>query len=286
MENVEGLGFRGKDEGLRYIRRQLSEINSRRRTNYAASIAVLNAAHYGVPQLRRRMFIIGSRDGRDFRFPDPTHTNATSLRLFNTVPYTTAWDALHDLPTANDEGLEVRGKWADLLSSIPEGQNYLWHTERGEGEPLFGWRRRYWSFLLKLAKSLPSWTIQAQPGPATGPFHWSNRRLSVREMARLQTFPDDILIYGNQADAQRQLGNAVPSLLAEVLARDIRRQLLDQPVKGAQPRLAVAAAPGPTPRPEPVRPVPRRYLALRGNHAAHPGTGQGYRASLRDDILS
>ena len=59
-----------------------------------------------------------------------------------------------------------------LLASIPEGQNYLWHTDRGGGlvGPLFGWRRRYWSFLLKLAKDQPSWTIQAEPGPATGHF--------------------------------------------------------------------------------------------------------------------
>src|SRR6185312_12245754 len=123
----------------------------------------------------------------------------------------------HDLPAAAGAEHQLRGKWADLLPSIPPGMNYLWHTDRGGGEPLFGWRRRYWSFLLKLAPDQPSWTIQAQPGPATGPFHWDNRRLTGREMARLQTFPDDIQITGSLADAQRQIGNAVPSLLAEVL---------------------------------------------------------------------
>ncbi|MHA4875379.1 DNA cytosine methyltransferase, partial [Enterococcus faecium] len=61
--------------------------------------------------------------------------------------------------------------------------------------------------------------MQAQPGPATGPFHWTSRRLSMREMARLQTFPDDFTVLGSVVDAQKQLGNAVPSLLAEVLAR-------------------------------------------------------------------
>ena len=59
----------------------------------------------------------------------------------------TAWDALGDLPEP-DEDLRIRGKWGDLLSSIPEGSNYLWHTERGGGLPLFGWRRRFWNFLL------------------------------------------------------------------------------------------------------------------------------------------
>ena len=85
--------------------------------------------------------------------------------------------------------LTVGGKWADLLPTIPEGQNYLWHTNRGGGSQLFGWRTRYWSFLLKLAKNLPSWTIQAHPGSSIGPFHWRNRKLSVPEMCRLQTFP-------------------------------------------------------------------------------------------------
>ena len=114
------------------------------------------------------------------------------------------------MAVSEDEDLAVRGKWADLLPSIPEGSNYLHHTDRGEGMPLFGWRRRYWTFLLKLAKNRPSWTIQAQPGPAVGPFHWSNRRLSVRELSRLQTFPDDVNIVGGArigSEATRQRGS-------------------------------------------------------------------------------
>ncbi|HNI65022.1 MAG TPA: HemK/PrmC family methyltransferase, partial [Pseudomonadales bacterium] len=61
----------------------------------------------------------------------------------------------------DSESLRVSGKWADLLPSIPEGMNYLYHTERGEGRPPFGWRRRYWSFLLKLAKARPAWQLVA-----------------------------------------------------------------------------------------------------------------------------
>src|SRR5260221_13645095 len=109
---------------------------------------------------------------------------------------------------------------------MPEGDNYLWHADRCGGKPLFGWRRRYWSFLLKLAKARPSWTIQAQPGPAIGPFHWDNRYLSMRELCRLQTFPDDVHVVGTRASIQKQLGNAVPSLLAEVMAREMRGQMV------------------------------------------------------------
>jgi len=109
-----------------------------------------------------------------------------------------------------------------LLKSIPEGKNYLWHTPRGAGEPLFGWRTRYWSFLLKLSKGQPSWTIQAEPGPATGPFHWRNRLLSIQELVRLQTFPDEYEIVGSRRSAQMQVGNAVPPFLAEQVTIALR----------------------------------------------------------------
>ena len=114
------------------------------------------------------------------------------------------------------------------LPSIPEGENYLWHTARGGGIELFGWRRRYWNFLLKLAKDRPSWTIQAQPGPSVGPFHWKNRRLSNRELCRLQTIPDGYSVVGGIRAAHKQIGNAVPSALAEVLALAIREQVFDE----------------------------------------------------------
>jgi DNA (cytosine-5)-methyltransferase 1 len=280
LENVEGLGFRGKDEGLKLITSDLKRINAAHGTRYSATVAVLNAADFGVPQLRRRLFVIGSRDGERFKFPPPTHVDPAQRDTGDIRPgYRTAWDALHDL-TTQDASLALTGKWAELLPSIPEGQNYLWHTSRGGGEPLFGWRRRYWTFLLKLAKNQPAWTLQAQPGPATGPFHWTSRRLSMREMARLQTFPDEFIVSGGVADAQRQLGNAVPSLLAEVLAREIARQLVKAPNVSREPVLALPPAP-PAPGPERAKKVPASYLCLRGDHDAHPGTGKGYRATAR-----
>jgi DNA (cytosine-5)-methyltransferase 1 len=283
LENVEGLGFRGKDEGLRLIQEALAVINEQFGTRYSATVGVLNAADYGVPQLRRRLFVVGARDGTRFRFPEPTHASPAAIgrRGDNRQRWLTAWDALHDVTEPRDPGLAMQGKWAGLMASIPEGQNYLWHTDRGGGEPLFGWRRRFWSFLLKLAKDQPAWTLAAQPGPATGPFHWSGRRLSRREMARLQTFPDHAILTGSLADVQRQLGNAVPSLLAEVLARAIAKQLLGLPDVGEEPRLSIRPASTRPPPPAPVAAVPSPYLNLRGQHNAHPGTGKGYAAVAR-----
>ena len=174
----------------------------------------------------------------------------------------------------------MRGRWAELLPTVPEGQNYLWHTDRGGGVPLFGWRRRYWSFLLKLAKDRPSWTVQAQPGPATGPFHWRNRLLSARELARLQTFPDDVVIVGARGSVVRQLGNAVPSLLAEVLGRALLEQVFEHRPATGRPTLLPERATH-VPPPETPTAVPTRFLTLAGTHEAHPGTGRGYRSSAR-----
>ena len=115
--------------------------------------------------------------------------------------------------------------------------------------------------MLKLAKNRPSWTIQAQPGSAIGPFHWNNRRLSAREMCRLQTFPDDFEIQGGITAVQRQLGNAVPSALAELLGKEIRRQILGHDVTSNS--LALTPPKRDCPPPEPVRPVPRVYRDLK-----------------------
>ena len=259
-------------------------INRRAGTNYTLSWKVLNSADYGVPQIRTRFFLVGHRDGRTFQFPPATHGQdalpagrlALDLELGSRKPYVTAWDAIGDYSPPPNEDLTVKGYWAALLPSIPEGENYLWHTNRKGGLQLFGWRTRYWSFLLKLAKGRPSWTLQAQPGPAIGPFHWTNRRLGAEEMARLQTFPRELKYVGGRGSIQRQLGNAVPSLLAEILAGEIKRQFFGKSPAG--PSALAIEKKCPIPPPEPVTSVPRKYVKHVGAHADHPGEGKGRRA--------
>ncbi len=284
LENVPGLAYRGKSEGIDLIAKSIQKINRERGTNYDLAVARLNAADYGVPQLRERVFVIGAREGTGFSFPTPTHISPNGGQLpLGMKPHATTWDAIGDLENDSDLSLRARGRWGDLLPSVPEGENYLWHTARGGGESLFGWRRRYWSFLLKLAKALPSWTIQAQPGPAIGPFHWQNRRLSARELCRLQTVPDEYTVLGNLGSVQRQLGNAVPSALAEVLAQSIRRQLLGDEI--SLESVLIPTSRGPAPSRERVRPVPEKYWHLIGDHEAHPGTGQGFAAVKRKAVV-
>jgi DNA (cytosine-5)-methyltransferase 1 len=282
LENVLGLSYLGKSEGLDFIKRGIARINSKAGTNYSIHIQALNAADFGVPQVRERIFVVGNREGRPFSFPVPTHGAKSRIEADSSLqPYATAWDAIGDLAeTPCGPDLTPRGKWADLLPSIPEGNNYLWHTSRGRGMPLFGWRTRYWNFLLKLAKDQPSWTIQAQAGPATGPFHWNNRRLSARELSRLQTFPEDLIFPYGLGDAQRLIGNAVPSALAELVAREIRVQLLQTQSKRRQLTLLPIKRDDIPPAEKPVS-VPRKYLSLLGEHAEHPGVGRGVGALRR-----
>ena len=288
LENVPGIAYQKKDEGLELLRTTVRSINQMRGTLYRLQVFLVNTAEYGVPQERQRVFIIGEREGRDFVFPARTHAlpdegSADELPLESTTllqPAHTAWDAIGDLEDDDSPELRMGGKWADLLPTIPEGSNYLFHTERGDGLPLFGWRRRYWSFLLKLSKRRPSWTLTAQPGSAIGPFHWRNRRLSTSEMLRLQTFPPGYRVVGGPISVRRQIGNAVPSAMAELLGLEIRRQLLGDPA----PELRATLLPPcrtPVPPAEPVAPVPHKYLKLVATHSPHPGTGKGYGAIKR-----
>jgi DNA (cytosine-5)-methyltransferase 1 len=286
LENVRGIAAtrsrpNQRFEALDVVRSRLEQINRRSGTSYAATTLTLDAVEYGVPQRRERVFVVASREGHGLCKPAQTHADPASHdgeRL--ALEFTTAWDAIGYLDDPDfDESLRPRGKWADLLPSIPEGGNYLHHTPRGAGEPLFGWRSRYWSFLLKLAKARPSWTLQAQAGPATGPFHWRSRRLMPEELLRLQCFPKGWVVTGHPTSVRRQLGNAVPPPLAEVLASAIATDWLGVPPRAHDPLVPTHRVD--CPEPEASTAVPRQYRGLRGKHADHPGAGRGPAARSR-----
>jgi DNA (cytosine-5)-methyltransferase 1 len=186
---------------------------------------VLNAADFGVPQLRPRLFVVGVPKGNRLpELPEPTHGGHWERRTTGSFdrPHVTTGEVLRGLVTVPEPEEIVRGKWGHLLPGIPPGENYLHYTaERGHPDPLFEWRSRYWSFLLKLDPNRSSPTIQAQPGPNVGPFHWENRRLRVPELRRLFTFPDDFELIGRRMSVQAQIGNAVPPLLGQRVAEQV-----------------------------------------------------------------
>jgi DNA (cytosine-5)-methyltransferase 1 len=197
---------------------------------YETTMQVVNAADHAVPQMRERLFVVGML-GKRFEFPEPTHAKNPGGDLLSAgrLPWVTAGEAIGDLDTdanADDTGHFAGGKHHDLLRQIPPGDNYLFFTEkRGHPSPVFRWRSRYWSFLLKLSPDLPSWTIQARRSNNMGPFHWRNRILRIEEVKRLQTFPDDWYLAGTIEQQWRQVGNAVPPRLAERLGNALREQI-------------------------------------------------------------
>ena len=262
LENVQGF-LTGKSSALPEIQARVHAVNAASTFQYRIHWKFVNAADYGVPQNRKRSMMIIARDDISWRWPDATHRDQPI----------TAWDAIGDLVESSSELPELQGKWSDLLPSIPEGWNYQWLTNRGGGEEIFGYRTKYWNFLLKLAKNKPAWTLPASPGPATGPFHWDNRPLSARERLRLQSFPDHWKLEGDIRAQTKLAGNATPPLLAEVIGR----QLADAFGQSNAQQRSVLLRPNlplTTHQSQP-RPVPPSYQHLIGTKHAHKGTGRG-----------
>jgi DNA (cytosine-5)-methyltransferase 1 len=238
MENVFGLAYR--NQSAPFFKALCDGIQ---RAGYSLTFGVLNAADYGVPQNRQRLFLIGARGGVELALPEPTHWGVHERRrppkdVGELEPHVTTGETLAGLVTEPEVGEAVNGKWGHLLPGIPPGGNYLHYTAKlGHPKPLFEWRSRYWTFLLKLDPHRPSPTLQGQPGPYVGPFHWANRRLRVAELKRLHGFPDDYVLTGGRREAVLQVGNAVPPSLGEVVAGGIRDQLpLERRTVGSRAR--------------------------------------------------
>lgn len=254
MENVFALGYRNQNRPV--LERFIAGV---RGAGYAFDMQTLIAADYGAPQLRQRLFCVGLRkdlldtpvDFYRFPWPEPTHSgpHETRTRYDRSLrPHRTAGEALADLgermnPPEPEE--VVTGTFEEELRGVPPGENYLfWTAHRGHPKPRFEWRKRYWTFLLKLSPDRPSPTIQGQPGPWVGPFHWESRRLRVAELKRLMTFPDEFEVLGSRREQQLQLGNAVPPQLGRVVAEAIGQELARLGAALRFARLPSAPSPG------------------------------------------
>ena len=212
LENVPGLTFKTH-------RRSLDELIREANTaGYAVSSAILRASDFGVAQHRRRLFVAGIRGGP-----------AADMGTWPRWPIRNSRWAIGDLQSGEPEPDELPGeRYRELLTLVPSGSNYLHFTApRGWDPPLFKYRGRYWSFLLKLDPGRPSPTLPAQRITYNGPFHWANRHLRIREIARLQGFPDWYALSPNVSHARRHVGNAVPPLLAAAVIWRVRQTLGD-----------------------------------------------------------
>jgi DNA (cytosine-5)-methyltransferase 1 len=227
LENVPSLLHASHREGLEWFAWRA------RRLGYSVDYRVLHAPEYGVPQGRTRLFVLGLRGKHAPKFPTPTHwwhsrDETTKLKRPETAG---RWLAPLDKPELAEAEEVASGRWESALREVPPGENYKYLTAwGGHPNPLFVTETKYWSFLLKLSPYRPSWTIQASPGPWTGPFHWDSRRLRVPELAALQTFPRQYQFSGGRRARMRQIGNAVPCQLAAAVAA-----ALLEPVLGFEP---------------------------------------------------
>jgi DNA (cytosine-5)-methyltransferase 1 len=231
MENVPGLlGTRGRSHSIR-LRDILSNLG------YAVQAQLVNAAEYGVPQIRRRVFLYGwLRDSvSPFSFPSPLNGRDN----FRTVS-----DAIGDLPSPPDDHsahpgdplhrrMRMSKLNAERLLHVPPGGGMaqlpvrLRVNAHKNGADRIGHRYVYG----RLSYDKPASTITARFDSFTrGKFAHptENRNISLREGARLQTFPDDFIFEGTQEQIAALIGNAVPPLLAETICRHIARHLAEE----------------------------------------------------------
>lgn len=219
FENVDGFMFKTHHEPMSFLKQKSEELG------YNISYKVINMANYGIPQTRKRFICIGlKKELGEFIFPEETHSNKDDKKK----PWKTCGEVLKDFDyvTQEEESQRPGSKDYELLKQIPPGDNYLYFTEkRGYPTPLFKWKSRYWTFLLKLSPNRPSWTIQASISNNQGPFHWKNRFLRIEELKRIQTIDDNYIICGDFKEQWRQVGNAVPSHFAYIIAKQLKSYL-------------------------------------------------------------
>jgi len=216
MENVVGLMTREKGKIFEEIKKTFGK------TQYKFNYVVLNAADYGVPQIRKRIFFYGSRVGIDVVPPKPTHseTGKNGTQLWRTVGQT-----ITDLATLPDDAAlnHVALKHGEInirrYKLIPEGGR----MPEGKLPPEL-YRKNFGNTFKRLARNRPSLTMV--PGHNAFPIHpWLNRSLTVREAARIQTFPDNYIFVGGRQHQCTQVGNAVPPLLARAWALQLKSAL-------------------------------------------------------------
>lgn len=215
-----------------------SILKSFEKLGYNISYKILLASDYGVPQNRRRVFFVGLRNGNKFEFPEPTHGEGKEKKV-------TAKDAIGDLPEDsvvdgekyskmpfskfqelvrgksqgiyNHETIKHSDQTKFIINMVPDGGNYkdLPEKYRDTRKVNIAWTR--------LSSNKPSFTIDTGHNHH---FHYGyNRVPTARESARIQSFDDNFIFCGNKNSQIKQIGNAVPPLLARCVAKQLKKYL-------------------------------------------------------------
>ena len=226
FENVRGIVTArdqyGRPGGV--VRKIISDFEE---LGYSCRAGLLNAADYGAFQRRVRCFIIGVKHGVAPQFPETTHVAPTAKGrgLFESP-----WRTLHEFLTESADTDEANyvfptAALGPQLAELPNGTGL---KSRGVAEPTRPgghWGYRQGTFIADL--ELPARTVTGSGSQDWVRWNATLRRLTLLEVKRLQGFPDDWSFAGTRADVFKQVGNAVPSLFGELLARTIQSHLSD-----------------------------------------------------------
>jgi DNA (cytosine-5)-methyltransferase 1 len=249
FENVKGLTRSSFRDYLTYLRRQLEcpEIErregeawsdhfarlrqhrasgSRSSLAYRVAARVIDAADHGVPQRRERQFLVGFREDLNIEWRAPKATHSREASKPGTRPWRTVRDAIGDLPDPETDPAAA----AELLD----------HRFQPGARPLPGTHGKP----AGRARQDAQGRVHGVPG-GENMFRRRNGDVlyfTVRESARLQTFPDDFEFRGSWSEAMRQLGNAVPVQLARIVGESVARELLPRAAEVEIPRRESSAA--------------------------------------------
>lgn len=246
FENVKGLLSMQKGELLKTI---LSSFES---LGYKVKYEVLNSADYGVPQIRERVIIIGTKLNQDFKYPNKTHCNSYENDVANQdlKPYLTLSEAISDLPfiKSNEESFSYSSvstndfqklmriqapkklmdhnspknndKLVQLMDCLPDGGTPQDAPE--ELRPKSGFKNTYCRLWWK--RPTPTITRNLSTPSSSRCIHpKAPRPLTTREGARIQCFPDNYIFYGSRSSKNLQIGNAVPTFLSIALKNSIKQ---------------------------------------------------------------
>jgi DNA (cytosine-5)-methyltransferase 1 len=227
FENVRGLvtaiGPNGRPgEALTLVKESFESIG------YATTFALLNAADYGLPQRRVRLFMMATRNTVLPTFPSATNAENAEATLFGRqAPWATLGDFLKTMPPADDVDVDVPSPaLRELLKNVPAGSGLKSAGAREATRPGGHWGYKQGTFVAdpsKPARTVTAAATQDWIRDAQGRL----RRLTWRECAALQGFPADWQFVGNKASRFRQIGNAVPVIFGCVLGEALLRVLGD-----------------------------------------------------------
>ena len=222
LENVKGLLTLNNGKFKEDIVERFTKLG------YIVDYKILNSADYGVPQNRNRVFFVGIKN-KKFKFPKEKLKKVTTYEAISDLTsyedkYTTSAQTSYqknmrgnNKQLKNNEFTVHTEKTIDVISKIPDGGKIT-------DLPKEFWEiRKYNKAFQRMNSKLQSNTID------TGHrnyFHYSENRIpTVRESARIQSFPDNFIFYGSRTSQYKQVGNAVPPLLANAIAIEIMKQI-------------------------------------------------------------